>query len=81
MKSLILLTTGLLFLSATSFAAGNVQVDIRTSGDTLTSEYPAALEIWIANDMQMGGFQIPLTLSSPDGVTWTWNSQPAVNAW
>ncbi len=67
----------LLCLPAVLQAYGNGQIDIRNSyGDTLWSNVPVSLDIWIANDMGLSAFQIPIVLSSPDGVTWLWNSQP-----
>lgn len=76
MKRIIGIVYGMLLLSTISFAAGNVQIDVTVcDDDTIIRTFPASLQINIANDVQMGGFQIPLTLSSPDGVTWTWNSQ------
>ena len=76
MKSLISLAVGLLFLSPVSFAAGNGQVDIRYCyGDTVWSNAAASFDIWIANDIYLAAFQIPVVLSSPDGVACEWNSQ------
>ncbi len=73
----IVIAIALLCLPVVSLAAGNGQIDIRNScGDTLWSNVAASLDIWIANDVQMGGMQIPIVLSSLDGVTWQWNSQP-----
>lgn len=57
-------------------AAGNAQVDIRVVNDTIdANEAEQTLDIWAANDVICGGFQFPITLSSPDGVTWSWVTQ------
>jgi hypothetical protein len=58
-----------------TYAAGNVQIDIRVVGDTIHPEIDPTLDFWIANDAVCGGFQVPIEPSSPDGVTWTWVSQ------
>ncbi|NMC43236.1 MAG: hypothetical protein GYA46_04895 [candidate division Zixibacteria bacterium] len=77
MRSLIFLAIGLLFLSAASFAAGYGEFDIRNScGDTLWSGAAASIDIWVANSILLCGFRVPIVLSSPDGVTWQWDSQP-----
>ncbi len=68
----------LLCLPVMSAAAGNGQIDVTNNcwfGDTIVVGIPMALQFRMANDVQMGGFQVPITLSSPDGATWTWNSQ------
>ena len=80
MKRLIAIAIFLVCLPTASLAAGNAQLDIvvnpaHPNDDTINAGVPTCLHICIANDVQLGGFQIPLTLSSPDGVTWTWNSQ------
>ena len=78
MKQLFAIAILLVCLPAASFAAGNGQIDIRYSyGDTVWSNAAASFDIWVANDIMIGGFQIPITLSSTDGVTWQWNSQPS----
>lgn len=79
MKPLILFVTALLLLSTAAYAAGSMQIDIRSNfgnGDTIIAGIPMSLQFWIANDVRAQGFQIPVALSSPDGATWVWNSQP-----
>ncbi len=72
----IVIAIALLCLPVVSLAAGNGQIDIRNScGDTLWSNVAASLDIWVANSVMCGGFQLPIVLSSPDGATWEWNSQ------
>lgn len=74
----IFITIVLLCLPAVSLAVGNAQIDIRYGyGDTVWSAAAASFDIWAANDVMSGGFQFPITLSSPDGVAWEWNSQPS----
>jgi hypothetical protein len=78
MRHLIGIVMGMLVLTTTAFAAGNVQIDVIPNfgfGDTIIAGMPMSLQFWIANDVRSGGFQFPITLSSPDGATWDWNSQ------
>ncbi len=61
-------------------AAGNAEIDIRFVGDTINPEAAEqTLDFWVANDITSGGFQFPIELTSPDGVTWTWVTQ--VTGW
>ena len=81
MKRIFLAVAPLLLIisSTLTYAAGSAQIDIRIDGDTL-NRYPdndPTLDIWIANDTVCGGFQLPLELSSPDGVFWTFATQAA----
>lgn len=77
MKQSIVIAVIVLSLPAAILSAGNGQVDIRNScGDTLWSNAKASLDIYVANDVVMCGMVIPIVLSSPDGVSWQWNSQP-----
>ena len=82
MKCKLLMVLSLLLLSwGMVQAAGNAQIDVRVVGDTIWADAAEnAIDIWVANDAVCGGFQFPIELSSPDGVTWAWVPQ-ASNAW
>ncbi len=76
MRQIFIIAIVVLCLPAISIGAGNGQIDFRNSyGDTLWSNVAASIDIWVANSVMCGGFQLPIVLSSPDGVTWEWNSQ------
>jgi len=79
MKRLIVLLATLLLSFGLTYA-GTASIDLRVPGDTIVPGSPVAIEIWLANDVPCFGFQIPLGLTTPDGVTWTWNAQ-TLNAW
>ena len=57
--------------------AREVQLDVRVNSldDTIYAAFTLAFEFWISSDVPISGFQIPITLSSPDGATWRWKSQ------
>lgn len=83
MKRLIVLLATLLLSFGLAFGAGNGTIDLTVPGhvgDTIRPNTPFAIATVISNDVVCGGMQIPLTLSSPDGVTWSWVAQ-TVNAW
>ena len=68
-------------ISGAAAAAGNVQLDISLSaGDTIWYDHCYSLDIKIASDVALGGFQIPITITSTGGTTWTFNGQ-YTNAW
>ncbi len=68
-----LISTMLIFLIAGSAAAANL-VDIRiNSGDTLWRYEVSSFDIWIENDIQMGGFTLGFKIWSDDGATWSWD--------
>lgn len=88
MKCKLIMVLSLLLLSWSMVqAAGNAQIDIRVLGgvngenDTIwTTADDQTIDFWVANDDVSGGFQFPIELTSPDGVTWEWVAQ-VDNAW
>ncbi|MDD4051287.1 MAG: T9SS type A sorting domain-containing protein [candidate division Zixibacteria bacterium] len=73
---LIMLLSVLLLSWGMVHAVGDAQVDLRVVGDTIFPEVDQTLDFWVANDSLCGGIQLPFELSSTDGVTWAWLTQP-----
>jgi len=71
----------LILIPGVAAAADNGQFDISLSiGNTIWYDKCFSLDLKIANDVAMSGFQIPMTFTSTGGVTWTFNEQ-YTNAW
>jgi len=79
MKRLIVLLATLLLSFGLVYGANTVQIK-STLGDTVWYAKAGALAVWLGNDVQAGGFQIPFVLNATGGVTWTYNTQ-VTNAW
>jgi hypothetical protein len=59
-------------LSSPLINAANV-VDVRVNqGDTIWTIVPSEFEIWIENDVDLGGISIGFEVWSPDGALWEW---------
>jgi hypothetical protein len=54
-----------------------IEVDIVSPQDTLWAGVPGAFAVFVENDFLVKGLQYNFVFYSPDGVTWTWNPQPA----
>ena len=65
-----------LWLSTSAWGANHVSFGTISPGDTLWGGVPTTIDIFIENDVAIDGWQIPITIFSPDGATWTWNNVP-----
>ncbi len=63
-------------LPAAARAANSVELGIVSPGDTLWSNVPAEVAIFIENDVEITAFALGFIFSSPNGATWTWAPQP-----
>jgi len=79
--TLIILAVLLSFPASAPRAANTVFVDVALTGesnpaDTLFVGGAYEFRIWYENDFLLSAFQSGMRIYSPDGATWTWNTQP-----
>lgn len=76
--AIFLITALLLFSSRPVGAANIVEIGVisPTGGDTIIAGLPAQITISIENDFEVMGWQVPITIYSDDGASWTWDAQP-----
>jgi hypothetical protein len=66
-----------LLTALAAIAPARNAVDLTHShGDTIWSNVPGYISIWIENDVKLSGISMGYYLYSPDGATWTFQSVP-----
>jgi len=67
---------GILFFFSQIILAGSATVHVRTDYDGMAWDHVYnSFEIFIANSVKLSGMKLGFRIYSPDGATWTWNSQ------
>jgi len=63
-------------LGTATTAENRIEVGIGPDTDTLWTSAPHQFEVFMGNDIEIGGLQLGFRIYSPDGATWSWNAQP-----
>lgn len=82
MRTALLCIFAITFSFSTALGTNRVYVDLVKEGQTTPQSTIIVgtnyeFRIWLENDVTLGAIQLGFRIYSPEGATWTWNSQPS----